>query len=173
MARRLTLADHLSLGEIEQQYRTARDPVARSQWQVLWLVARGEPTAAVARATGYSATWIYQIVRRYNADGAAGVGDRRRGNPGAAPLLTGAQQAELRAALAAPAPDGGLWTGGKVAAWMAAKLGRPVGAQRGWEYLRRLGLTPQVPRPRHVGADAEAQAAFKKGAPARPSRPCG
>ncbi len=168
MVRRLTLTDHLGLAEIEQQYRTARDPVARSQWHILWLLAQGRPTAAVAAATGYSATWIYEIVRRYNTDGPAGVGDRRRRNPGAAPLLTGAQQAELRAALDAPTGDGGLWTSGKVAAWIAAKPGRPVGVQRGWEYLRRLGLTPQVPRPRHVGADPAAQAAFKKGASRTP-----
>src|SRR5262249_49606298 len=34
--------------------------------------------------------------------------------------------------------DGGAWTGGKVAQWMAAKTGRPVHRQRGCEYLRRL-----------------------------------
>ena len=164
MARRLTREDHLGPAEIEQQYRRARDPVARSQWHILWLLAQGHPTAAVAAATGYSATWIYELARRYNAAGPAGVGDRRRGNPGAAPLLAEAQQAELRAALAAPAPAGGLWTGRQVATWMAARLGRPVAAQRGCEYLRRLGLTPQVPRPAHVGADPAAQEGFTRGA---------
>jgi transposase len=163
MARRLTLHDHLAPAELEQRYRGARDPVTRSHWQILWLLARGEPTARVAEVTGYSLTWIYAIVRRYNATGPAGVGDRRRHNSGADPLLTPAQQAELRAALARPAADGGGWTGPKVAGWMAARLGRPVGVQRGWEYLRRLGFTPQVPRPRHAQADPAAQAAFKKG----------
>jgi transposase len=168
MARRLTLQDHLGAAEIEQQYRRAHDPVARSQWHIIWLLARGEPTAVVAEVTGYSLTWIYAIARRYNADGPAGVGDRRRRNPGADPLLTAAQQAELRAALARPAADGGGWTGPKVAGWMAARLGRPVGVQRGWEYLRRLGFTPQVPRPRHAQADPAAQEAFKKGGSPRP-----
>ncbi len=166
MARRLTLQDHLAPAELERRYRGARDPVARSQWHILWLLARGESTAAVAEVTGYSTTWIYAIVRRYNAAGPAGVGDRRRGNPGAGPLLTAAQQAELRAALARPAPDGGVWTGPKVAGWMAARLGRPIGAQRGWEYLRRLGFSPQRPRPREQRANPEAQAAFKRGASA-------
>jgi transposase len=163
MARRLTLHAHLAPAELEQRYRGARDPVARSHWHILWLLACGTATATVARVTGYSPTWIYAIVRRYNAGGPAGGGDRRRRNPGAEPLLTAAQQAELRAALARPAADGGGWTGPKVAGWMAARLGRPVGAQRGWEYLRRLGFTPQVPRPCHARADPAAQAAFKKG----------
>jgi transposase len=164
MVKRLTLKAHLDTGELERRYRGSDDPVARSQWQILWLLARGEPTAAVAASTGYSPTWIYAVVRRYNAEGAAGVGDRRHRNPGAAPLLAPDQRVALRAALAHPAPDGGAWTGPKVAAWMADRLGRPVGPQRGWAYLRRLGFSPQVPRPRHAQADPAAQAAFKKGA---------
>ena len=168
MVKRLTLKPHLDVDEMERRYRGAADPVARSQWQILWLVARGQPTPAVVAATGYSPTWIYQIVRRYNAGGAAGVGDRRRQNPGAAPLLDAAGQADLRAALAGPAPGGGAWSGPAVASWLAERLGRPVGAQRGWEYLRRLGRTPQVPRPAHAHADPDAQAAFKRGASPTP-----
>jgi len=164
MVKRLTLQAHLNVAELERAYRGAGDPVARSQWQILWLLARGEPTAAVVAATGYSATWLYQIVRRYNADGAAGVGDRRRQNPGATPLLDAAGQVELRAALAGPAPGGGAWSGPAVASWLAERLGRPVGPQRGWAYLRRLDQTPQVPRPSHAQADPAAQDAFKKGA---------
>jgi hypothetical protein len=45
---------------------------------------------------------------------------------------------------------------------MAAKLGRPVATQRGWDYLQRLKHSQQVPRPQHAKADAEQQAEFKK-----------
>jgi hypothetical protein len=45
---------------------------------------------------------------------------------------------------------------------MAARLGRPVRYQRGWDYLQRLKARQLVPRPRHVQADPDAQAAFKK-----------
>lgn len=40
-------------------------------------------------------------------------------------------------------------------------------AQRGWEYLRKLGHTPQeVPRPGHAEeADPAEQEAFKKSSP--------
>jgi hypothetical protein len=38
-----------------------------------------------------------------------------------------------------------VWSGPKVAGWIVDNLGRPAGAQRGWEYPRRLGFTPQVP----------------------------
>lgn len=169
--RRLVIPPHLDVDELEQRYRRAKDPVARSQWQIVWLLARGDPTAAVAESTGYSANWIREVARRYRADGPAGIGDRRRGNPGAAPLLDAAQQEELREALGGPAPGGGIWTCRGVAAWIAAAIGRPVDPARGWEWMRRLGFTPQRPRPRETRADPEAQAAFKKGGSSRPSPP--
>lgn len=162
MARRLVIAPHLTVTELEQRYRGAGDPVARSQWQMLWLLAGGMATAEVARVTGYSVRWVQELARRYRA-GPEAIGDRRHGNPGAPPLLAPEQQAQLRAALAGPAPDGGIWTCRTVAAWMSQTLGRPVSEQRGWEWMRRLGFTPQRPRPRETRADPAAQEGFKKG----------
>ncbi len=162
MARPLVIAPHLTVTDLEQRYRQAGDPVARSQWQMLWLLAGGMPTAEVARVTGYSVRWVQEIARRYRA-GPEAIGDRRHTNPGAAPLLNGEQQERLRVALAGPAPDGGLWTCRTVARWMSQTLGRPVSEQRGWEWMRRLGFTPQRPRPRETRADPAAQEAFKKG----------
>ncbi len=45
---------------------------------------------------------------------------------------------------------------------MAQRLGRPIRRQLGWVYLRRLGARLRVPRPRHVRADPQAQAEFKR-----------
>jgi transposase len=162
MTQRMTIAPHLKLDELERRYRRAGDPVARSQWQMLWLLAGGTSTAEVARVTGYSVRWVQEIARRYRA-GPQAIGDRRHTNPGAAPLLATRQQAQLRQALAGPAPDGGIWTCRHVAAWMSQTLGRAVSEQRGWEWMRRLGFTPQRPRPRATRADPVAQEAFKKG----------
>jgi transposase len=162
MAQRMTIAPHLSVDELERRYRRADDPIARSQWQIVWLLGSGLPTGQVARVTGYSVRWVQEIARRYRA-GPQAIGDRRHGNPGASPLLDAAQQEQLRQALAGPAPDDGIWSCRSVAAWMSQTLGRPVSAQRGWEWMRRLGFTPQRPRPRETRADPVAQEAFKKG----------
>lgn len=171
MARSLSVPPHLMLDELEQRYRRAKDPVARSHWQIVWLLAGGVSTAEVARSTSYSVNWVREIARRYREDGPTGIGDRRHGNPGATPLLAWPQQEVLRAALGGPAPDGGLWTGRWVAAWMSEAVGRPVSGQRDWEWLRRLDFTPQRPRPRETRVDPEAQAAFKKGGSPRRSSP--
>jgi transposase len=158
----MVIAPHLTVTELEERYRQAGDPVARSQWQMLWLLASGLPTAEVARVTGYTVRWVQEVARRYRA-GPAAIGDRRHGNPGASRLLDAAQQGQLREALASPAPDGGIWTCRHVAAWIGEQIGRPVDPARGWEWMRRLGFTPQRPRPRETRADPEAQDACKKG----------
>jgi transposase len=162
MPKHLIASPHLSVAELEQRYRHERDPVARSHWQIVWLRARGQPPAAIAEMTGYCIDWVRTIIHRYNDGGPAALGDRRHDNPGAAPLLDAAGQVALRQALAGPAPDGGLWTGPKVARWMTIRLDQRVSPQVGWTYLRKLGFTPQRPRPHHTQADPDAQDAFKK-----------
>ncbi len=164
MVRKLVIPSHLPVSDLEQRSRRARDPVARSHWQIIWLLARGDPTAAVSGATGYSENWVREVAKRYREGGPDALGDRRHANPGAAPLLSSEQQEALRAALTGPAPDGGLWTCRAVAAWIGMRIGRPVVEVRGWEYLRRLGFSPQRPRPREARADPAAQAMFKRGA---------
>jgi transposase len=172
MGKRLAIPPHLTLEELAGRYRGASDPVLRSHWQIIWLLAQGHSTREVAEMTHDSAKWIRELARRYREEGPAAMGDRRHGNPGghARALLTADQREQLRQALVGPAPDGGLWTGRQVAIWMTALLGRPVAEQRGWEDLRHVGFTLQRPRPGEIRADPEAQDAFKKGAWTRSSR---
>jgi transposase len=171
MPRLIKLEPHLSLAEMAARHDSAPDPVSREHWRILYWLAGGTKAVRVARLTGYSTKWVGLLARRYNRDGPVAVGDQRRHNRGAAPLLTTEQCVALATALEGPAPDGGLWSGPQVAAWMSTQLGRPVRPQRGWDYLRRCGYTPHRPRPRHAQADAAAQAAFPKFSPpgCRPS----
>jgi transposase len=46
--------------------------------------------------------------------------------------------------LRGPPPDGGLWTGPKVTAYVHDRWGVTVGKPTGWKWLRRLGFTLQV-----------------------------
>jgi len=119
--------------------------------------------------TGYSRGWIQRLARRYKQGGPEALGDRRYRNPGAKDraLLSADQREELREALTTkPPPDGGMWNSRKVGEWIERKTGKAVGykKQRGWEYLKRLGQSPKVPRPHHRKADEhEQEEAFKKG----------
>jgi len=164
MSRQIRLATHLSVAALEQRYRAAYEPHERTWWQILWLLAKGQTSTAIAESTGYSRAWIGQIAKRYNEQGPEGMHNRRHTTSWRAPrMVSTEQQEEMRQALAGPAPDGSKhWRARDVADWMAQRLGRPVATQRGWDYLQRLKHSQQVPRPRHALADPEPQDAFKK-----------
>jgi len=163
MARRIHLRSDISVEDLERRYRAAKEPHERSWWQILWLLSRGQLAKDIAESTGYSAYWIGQIAKRYNAEGAEGMRNRQythshRGQP----LLSPALLAELAEAVRGPAPEGDEWLGRTVAAWMSQQLGRPIHVQLGWVYLVKLEGKRRKPRPRHVQADAAEQEAFKK-----------
>ncbi len=164
MPKRLELSPHASTEELEHRYRKARDPVERSHHQIVWLLSEGRTTREVCEVTGYSPGWVRQIARRYNERGVEGLGDRRHQNPGAKEraLLDEAGEAELLEALQGPPPGGGMWSGPKVARWIAQRNGlEQVHVQRGFEYLGKVRYSPQVPRPQNASADASEQEAFK------------
>jgi Homeodomain-like domain-containing protein len=73
MSRRIRLAPHLEVDELERRYRAAKEPHERSWWQILWQLARGQTATQIAETTGYSRYWIGQIARRYNTQGPAGM----------------------------------------------------------------------------------------------------
>ncbi len=150
--------------ELEARFRAAKDVVERSHCQVVWLLAKGHSTADVAEIVALSPRWVNALARRYEAEGAEALGDRRRRNAGAKPLLSADDLEALRERLKTPPDDGGLWSGPKVARWIAARLGLVhVHAPRGWEALKKIGWSIQAPRPRNPKAAApEEQAAFKK-----------
>lgn len=164
MPKRIQVSPHLVVEELRESYLGATDPVERTRWQAIWLVALGRSSGEVAEVTGRGTQWVQRVVRRFNTAARDAVPDRRHENKGKAPLLSPEQSGALADALEGPAPDGGLWSGPKVALWMGELLGRPVRAQRGWDALRRAGFTVQRPRPRHEQADAAAQAGFPGGA---------
>ena len=152
---------------LERLYRKATDPVLRTHLLMVWRMSLGEPLKEVARMVGYSQKWVREISRRYDSEGVEGLGDRRHRNPGAGEraLLDEEGQAELRAALLEGSPPGGgMWSGPKVARWIAERTGaEKVHPQRGFEYLRKARMSLQVPRPYNAkGAPSSEREAFKK-----------
>ncbi|MBB6097158.1 transposase [Deinobacterium chartae] len=137
----LQLQPHLTHEELTQRYRSCRDPKERSRWHAIWLLSGPDAPApkVVARLTGYSVVWIRQLIHRYNEHGPEGLQDLHRKRPGGKrPILNAEQQAELAEALRSPAPDGGPWTGAKVAEWCFLRTGHRAHPVTGWSYIKRL-----------------------------------
>src|SRR4028118_64010 len=166
------IVEHLSVEELEARYRAAQDATEARHLQAIWLLAQGRTFLEVAEVLAFVPRWVEQLAARYNASGPEALGDRRRRNGKAASLLppgpparpaarasrpAGPLTPELLAALGGrlerPPEDGGVWSGPKVAAWMARRLGlQKVHPQRGWDALRRLRWALQAPGPRHPRA---------------------
>ncbi|MEP0913256.1 winged helix-turn-helix domain-containing protein [Leptolyngbya sp. GB1-A1] len=164
MGRTITLENHLSSEELKARYQSSTDPVESRRWHLLWLVSQQWYLLDAAASVGVSYSYARKVVYAYNQDGVGTIMNQRRGRQmSSRALLSADQQAELDQALQAPPADGGLWSGPKVAQWIARKTGRAqVHSQRGWDYLQRLNYSGQRPRPRHANANEEAQTAFKK-----------
>ena len=167
------IAGHLSVEELEARYRAAQDVTEARHLQAIWLLAQGRTALEVSEVLAFVPRWVTQLAARPNACGPGALGDRRRCNGQAASLLTEEALSALAARVRTPPEDGGLWSGPKVAAWMARRLGlAEVHPQRGWEALRRIGWSLQAPRPRHPRAAAPAQReALKKSWTRRSRRP--
>src|SRR5262245_27170573 len=163
--KRLPVERHLTANQARAKYRACRHPVEKTRWHAVWLLLRAdEPRtpAQVAEVVGLSVITVRDVLHRWNDHGPGGLTDRRKGN-GAEPKLAPDRRAELLAALGKRPPDGGVWTGPKVAAYVRDRWGVGVCPQTGWVWLRELGFTLQVPRPAHPGAaDAPTRARWKK-----------
>src|SRR5918998_5875907 len=165
------IVGHLPVEELEARYRAAQDVTTARHFQALWLLAQGRTVLEVAEVLAFVPRWVTQLAARYNASGPAALGDRRRHNGRAASLLSEGVLAALAEHVRTPPEDGGVWSGPKVALWMARRLGlAKVHPQRGWEALKRIGWALQAPRPRHArAATPEERADFKRGS-RKPSR---
>jgi transposase len=165
------IVDHLCVEQLEARYRAARDVTEARHFQAIWLLARGRTFLEVGEVLAFAPRWVEELAARYNAAGPEALGDQRRRNGRAASLLKDEVLAALAERVRTPPDDGGLWSGAKVAAWMAQHLGlKHVHPQRGWEALQRIRWSLQAPRPRHArAATPEQRAEFKGGS--RPLSP--
>src|SRR5918911_5535853 len=97
----------LTAADLRGAAARARDADAVRRMLALALVLEGRSRAEAAEACGMDRQTLRDWVRRYNAEGLAGLRDRRR--PGPRPRLTPEQEAELAAAVergADPERDG-------------------------------------------------------------------
>ncbi|MEH2052789.1 helix-turn-helix domain-containing protein [Nostoc sp.] len=81
MPKRINLKPHCSVEELFSFYRQASDPIERTRYQIIWLLAQGRLTEDVAKVTGYCRNSIYGLVRRYNTQGLEGMKDKRHQHP--------------------------------------------------------------------------------------------
>lgn len=162
MPKILQVAPHLNSRELKSRYLRCRNVEERERLHCVLLKLQGRRSSEIAALFLRKEDWVRRTVRRYNELGPDGMKDQRQHN-GSSRLLSDDDMAALDDALQGLAPDGGLWSGPKVALWIAERTGKDCSNQTGWKYLKRLGYSVQRPRPKHPEANQEAQEDFKKG----------
>jgi transposase len=144
--------------------RLAQDAAQVRRLLAMAAVYEGMSRAAAARLAGMDRQTLRDWVHRFNAAGPLGLVDRKA--PGAAPRLSGEQEAEL-VSLVDAGPD--LEADG-VVRWRCIDLKGLIRRRFGVEYhertvgklLTRLGFSHISQRPRHYDQNPEDLAAFKK-----------
>ncbi len=163
----MQIKPHLSYEEITKKYKACKDARQKSYWHLIKLMTDPKKEILVTEAAeivGFCQNWARILVKRYNEEGADNFIDKRKNNEGGKFLLSKKQQKELKNAQINTRPsDGGLWTGPKVALWIEEKTKKHITAVGAWKWIKRLGFTLQVPRPKNIqAASVEEAAEFKK-----------
>ena len=148
--------------------RRSSSVAASRRMLALALVLEGKTRTEAAQAAGMDRQTLRDWVHRYNEEGLAGLSDRH-GDFGPRRLLSPEQEAEV-AEWVRSGPD---MAEHGVVRWRRADLVRAIKARFGIvlaertmsTVLRRLGFRRLVPRPRHPGHDAAAQASFSVTSP--------
>lgn len=142
----------MSEKELKNRYWQATNPVEARRWQLLWLISQKKTILEASIIIGINYDYAREIVKSYNQQGSEAIIKKqpaRKKRP-KHELLNVEELEELQLSLKGESPDKGIWTGPKVAEWIARKTGREkVWKQRGWDYLKQCRYSPQKPRPQH------------------------
>ncbi len=170
-AARLTVSAGLSAEQLSEAAHRETDARVRGRLLAIRHLLSGHSLSETAGVFALGRTQLYVWVKRYNAEGVAGLADRRR--PGCPPHLAPAQEAAFLARLhAGPPPDAGLsaWRGDDLRRLLHDAFGADYSLSGVYALLHRLQQSNLVPRPQHPDADEAAQAAFKKSVARRHGR---
>src|SRR3954464_4452980 len=128
--------------ELRREARRCRDGAASRRMLALALVLEGSSREEAARHAGMDRQTLRDWVRRYNAEGLAGLRDRPRSRR--RPRLTPGQEAELAAAVGRgpdPERDGVVrWRRVDLRALIGPRFAARLQERRVGRVLRRLGF---------------------------------
>ncbi len=121
------------------------------------------PINLVSEVFGTNRTTLWRWIKRFSAQGVAGLADAAKGHPPR--KLDAEQRQQVANWLEQGCNSKGesiFWTLSKLVMAIETEFGVTLGKTATWELVRQLGFRQKVPRPRHAKADKQAQESFKK-----------
>jgi transposase len=152
-----------AVAELDALYRGTHDVRLRTRAQMVLLAAeRHLAAAAIAEIVRESEETVRRWLKRYRAEGVAGLHDQHRG--GAPAKVTAAWREQLLAAVRRRPRSLGqpysLWTLQRLADYLAEETGIRVGYETVRLYLKAAGIV--LSRPQHTIASPDPEYALKK-----------
>lgn len=157
--------DLASAGEL--RWKAKKEPNRRAALRMLAIAnaLEGLSRALAAKVVGIERQSLCDAIKRYNAEGLAGLYDRPKGH--APPRLTAEELAQLKAQiLTGPDPEKGEpsnWTLPDLCRFVEGSFNKRLVPQSMSRVVRRMGLSKQKTRPVHPKRDPKASEAFEKG----------
>ena len=162
----LAIRDDISPEELRRRARHVPDGRVGARMIAIANALEGMDRATAARLAGMDSQILRDWVRRYNAEGIAGLFNRKA--PGPRPKLSEGQMAALKARVFAgpdPALDGVVrWRVADLCRWVAERWDVHYSETGMLRVLWSLDLSHRKTRPQHPKSDEKAQQAFTKGA---------
>lgn len=132
---------------VEQRFEATRDAETRLRAQMVLLAAQGYAAPQIAPLVRRSAATVQRVLRRYQAEGVAGVPHRRR--PGRRSPVPAAWEAELRRVIELDPHTVGVasanWTTRLLATYLGEQTGYQVSLETVRVHLHRAGYVCKRP----------------------------
>ena len=160
----IPLREDFDAAQLRGLAQRSRDGAQNRRLLALAVIYDGYRRLDAARFAGVGLQVIRDWVLRFNAEGPAGLKDRKASGPPR--KLTEEQRAAL-AAIVESGPDPAIhgvvrWRRCDLAAWLKEQFGVSLAETTVGRELRRMGYAKLSARPRHYAQDEAALAAFKK-----------
>jgi transposase len=165
-ARGLAIRDDLSADELRRLARRELDRAAAARMYAIAHALEGMSRAESARLAGMERQALRDAVVRYNAEGVAGLHNRRAPpRPGKLDATELRELSEIILRGPDPEIDGmSAWTLPDLCRLIEARFNKRLHPASLSRVVRRMGFSRQKARQRHPRSDPAAQEAFKKGA---------
>ena len=141
------------IAAIEKARRKNKNKRAESRLKALELRAKGNSASEVAKATGFHAAYITQLVAKYRDHGLEAISGNHYG--GNRRNMTVEQEAEILAPFKARAENGEIVEISEIKAAYQKTVDHPIGNSQIYFVLHRHGWRKVMPRSKHPNKASE------------------
>jgi transposase len=155
-------ANHLTVEQVKEKMKEAKDPRQLQRWQIIY-TALIQPRKAeeIAECVGVSKSLVQKIIPRYNREGIHAIEIKSSGGR-YHDYMSVEEEKKFLAPFWERAERGELTTTGEIRQAYEEQIGNSVNPTTIYRLLDRHNWRKLVPSSFHPKADIEAQDAFKK-----------